>query len=63
MTPKGPYQALQQGGMFAFEGERALYSYLDKATGDHADLGEVLATAQAMVDRGVDCGCEVAPSP
>ena len=30
MTPKGPYQALQQGGMFIFDGCKLVYSYHDK---------------------------------
>lgn len=47
-------QALNQGGMFIFEGPRCVYAHFDKATGDHADLAQVrqLATAPAS-----DCGC------
>ena len=29
-TPKGLYQALQQGGMFVFQGERTAFSHYDQ---------------------------------
>ena len=35
MTPNGPYQALQQGGLFIFEGDKLIHSYRDKVS----DLG------------------------
>ena len=56
-----PWQALQQGGMFIFEGERCLFSHTDKATSDHADLQEVLGTALAGFGQA-DCGCPPPPA-
>jgi hypothetical protein len=53
-------QALQQGGMFIFEGDACLFSHLDKATSDHADLQEVLGTALAGFGQD-DCGCPPPP--
>jgi len=29
-TPRGLYQALQQGGLFVFHGEQAVFSHYDK---------------------------------
>jgi hypothetical protein len=60
-------QALQQGGMFVFDGPRCVFSHFDQATGAHADLGEVLGIAQqlggslaasAAAASVEDCGCE-----
>lgn len=66
-------QALQQGGMFVFDGRKCVWRHYDQATGAHADLGEVLgevkqlvvasaAAAAALGTRGSggsgeDCGC------
>mmetsp|Transcript_52596 Transcript_52596/g.114808 ORF Transcript_52596/g.114808 Transcript_52596/m.114808 type:complete len:144 (+) Transcript_52596:3-434(+) len=60
MTPNGPQQAMNQGGMFVFEGPKVLYSYYDKATADHADLEEVLSLARSLGAANVDCDC---PAP
>lgn len=38
LAPPRLDQTLYQGGMFVFEGDRCLFSHLDKATSDHADL-------------------------
>lgn len=35
-------QGLQQGGVFAFDGERTIFQYYDPSTGAHADLEEVI---------------------
>ena len=32
MTPKGFYQALQQGGLFVFQGEQLAFSHFDQAS-------------------------------
>jgi peroxiredoxin len=40
-------QALQQGGMFVFDGDQCLFSHFDQSSGDHADLQSVLGTALA----------------
>ncbi|KAF6264713.1 Seleno protein U [Scenedesmus sp. NREL 46B-D3] len=65
-VPPKQDQALQQGGMFVFDGPRCVFSHFDKATGDHADLGEVLGLAQqlggslaasAAAAGAEDCGC------
>ncbi|GAX72876.1 hypothetical protein CEUSTIGMA_g331.t1 [Chlamydomonas eustigma] len=58
MTPKGPTQALQQGGMYVFQGQRMVFSYQDKATGDHADIEQIMAVARSMPPQRPDCGCE-----
>eukprot|EP00798_Chlamydomonas_sp_ICE-L_P000243 gene243-4008_t len=55
MTPNGFYQALQQGGMYVFKGEKLLFSHKDQATADHADLKTVLAAVPSPDDS---CGCE-----
>lgn len=45
-NPPKMSQGLQQGGVFVFDGyNKTLYSRKDGATGDHADLSEVLAIA------------------
>lgn len=59
-------QALQQGGMFVFDGPRCVFSHFDQATGAHADLAEVLGLAQQLggslaasaATASMDCGCE-----
>jgi hypothetical protein len=51
-------QALQQGGMFVFDGYSCVWSHYDQATGAHADLAEVLGKAQQLMQK--DCGC---PAP
>ncbi len=48
--------------MFVFEGDRTLYSHLDKATGAHADFAEVLGVAAAQLESDAGCGeaaCEI----
>lgn len=35
-------QGLQQGGVFAFDGERTIFQYYDPSTGAHADMEEVM---------------------
>lgn len=40
-------QALQQGGMFVFDGEECIFTHYDRATGDHADYDEVLRIVTA----------------
>jgi hypothetical protein len=45
-------QALQQGGMFIFEGSNCVWCHFDKATAAHTDLKEVVKLATAA-----DCGC------
>lgn len=44
-------QALQQGGIFVFDGERTVYSHYDEATGAHADLDGVLGTVAGLMAR------------
>lgn len=44
-------QALQQGGIFVFDGESVAYSHYDQATGAHADLNGVLSLVQGIVAR------------
>lgn len=58
MTPNGPKQAMQQGGILMFQGDQLLYSYYDRATGDHADLTKLLTLAESVAathSRGCDC--------
>jgi hypothetical protein len=50
-------QALQQGGIFVFDGERVAFSHYDQATGAHADLGAVLDLARGLVARS-EAGAE-----
>lgn len=50
-------QALNQGGMYIFEGQKVLFSHKDPATGAHADLQQVLGTALAGFGKE-DCGCD-----
>lgn len=38
-------RAFVQGGMFVFDGSKALFEHTDFSTGDHADLDEVVAAA------------------
>ena len=44
MPPKQD-QAFQQGGQFVFAGKEAIFEHFDQATGDHADMNEVLGIA------------------
>ncbi|WIA37036.1 hypothetical protein OEZ86_014019 [Tetradesmus obliquus] len=65
-VPPKQDQALQQGGMFVFDGPRCVFSHFDQATGAHADLAEVLGLAQQLggslatsaATASMDCGCE-----
>eukprot|EP00877_Chromochloris_zofingiensis_P002749 jgi/Chrzof1/12475/Cz06g35200.t1 len=68
-TPPRTDQALQQGGMFVFDGNKCVWSHYDKGTGSHADLSEVLGkvgklveatsnAATAMPDCG-DSACDI----
>lgn len=45
-------QAFQQGGVFVFEGEECVYVWRDRATGDHAPFGEILAAVGIGVPKG-----------
>lgn len=47
--PRGFNQALQQGGVFVFDGDELAYSHFDQATGAHADLDGVVALARDLV--------------
>jgi hypothetical protein len=56
-------QALQQGGIFVFDGDRVAYSHYDQATGAHADMGGVLdllaglvATSEASAEQCAAAG-------
>jgi len=62
-VPPKQDQALQQGGMFVFEGERCVWCQYDQATGAHADLQVVLGEVGRLLaaggqGAGPDCGCE-----
>lgn len=52
--PPRPDQALNQGGLFVFDGPRCVYRHFDAATSDHADLGQVRELAVKLAG---DCGC------
>lgn len=54
--PKGVYQALQQGGMYVFEGKKVVFSHKDQATADHVELEEVMKVLAPKLAE--DCGCE-----
>jgi hypothetical protein len=62
-VPPKQDQALQQGGMFVFQGTQCVWCHYDKATGAHADLAQVLGVAAAQVAAagaaavGLDCEC------
>lgn len=60
-------QALQQGGIFVFEGDRVAYSHYDQATGAHADLDGVLSMvrglAEAAAAGAAACDCAAPPPP
>jgi hypothetical protein len=43
--PPRPEQALQQGGVVVFHGDRAVFVHRDPATGAHADMVEVIRVA------------------
>lgn len=43
--PPKSNQALQQGGLYVFDGTRTLLAHKDVATGVHADFAEVIAVA------------------
>jgi hypothetical protein len=47
LRPPAPMhvQALQQGGVVIFEGERLIYAHYDPSIGAHADLEELLKAA------------------
>lgn len=49
-------QAFQQGGVFVFEGERLVWAWRDRATGDHADFGEVLGALGLGLGSGSGSG-------
>jgi hypothetical protein len=42
-------QALQQGGVFVFDGDRVAFTHYDQATGAHADLGGVMQLVGGLV--------------
>ena len=54
IPPKGPIQALQQGGLFAFDGPRLLYAKRDEATAAHVSP-QALEDLLALVRT--DCNC------
>lgn len=60
-------QALQQGGIFVFEGDRVAYSHYDQATGAHADLDGVVSMvrglAEAAAADAAACDCAAPPPP
>ncbi|GLC33981.1 hypothetical protein PLESTB_000825100 [Pleodorina starrii] len=62
--PPKPDQAFQQGGVFLFEGDRAVLTHYDTATGAHADLQQLLGTAAKLAAATANCddNCEL-PSP
>lgn len=49
--PRGFEQALQQGAVFVFDGDRVAFSHRDRATGAHADLDGVVALARDLVAK------------
>ncbi|CAG9460682.1 unnamed protein product [Pedinophyceae sp. YPF-701] len=46
--PKGAGQALNQGGMFVFEGAQCKFSHYDPATSAHADMDQVWSVLGAI---------------
>lgn len=44
-------QALQQGGMFIFEGEKCTYAHFDQATGAHVAMDQVLEQVNKLIER------------
>lgn len=46
-VPPRQDQAFQQGGMFVFRGEEAVFIHRDRATGDHADFSAVLRASRS----------------
>jgi hypothetical protein len=60
--PKGPVQALNQGGAYLFDGRECVWSHRDAATAAHAEPEEMLERALGLAARagarGGDCGCE-----
>eukprot|EP00955_Chlamydomonas_euryale_P010333 111014-Chlamydomonas_euryale.AAC.1 len=59
MTPNGPQQAMNQGGMFLFEGDKVLFSYYDKVCGcgqpgGQGRAGSVYADGAAL-NNGAAC--------
>lgn len=60
-TPRGVYQAMQQGGAFVFEGELLLWSYIDPATAAHAEVSQLLSVLESIAAaQAQDCGCDTA---
>lgn len=43
VPPPSNEAALQQGGLFVFDGHEVLYSHIDEGTADHAPIEDVLA--------------------
>ncbi|GIL78934.1 hypothetical protein Vretimale_212 [Volvox reticuliferus] len=58
-------QALQQGGLFMFKGDRTVLTHYDKATGAHADLDQLMDIASKLAVTPADCNaqCELPPPP
>jgi peroxiredoxin len=54
IPPKGPIQALQQGGLFLFEGPRMLYARRDEATAAHVD-SRALQDLLALIKTSCEC--------
>jgi hypothetical protein len=52
-NPPKPDQALNQGGMFVFDGEKCIFEHFDASTGAHADITEVLGLALPA-----NCDCD-----
>jgi hypothetical protein len=55
-------QALQQGGVYVFDGDRVAFSRNDEATGAHADLGGVVDLVAGLVARS-EAGAERCAAP
>lgn len=47
IPPINMESALQQGGVFVFDGSRVLYAWRDGGTGDHAPLEDILGALPA----------------
>mmetsp|Transcript_33430 Transcript_33430/g.84485 ORF Transcript_33430/g.84485 Transcript_33430/m.84485 type:complete len:91 (+) Transcript_33430:677-949(+) len=56
IPPKGASQGLQQGGMFVFEGRRAVFEHRDQGTGAFANLNKVLEAAAVPEGSSCDSG-------
>lgn len=48
-TPPKADQALQQGGLFIFEGEQCTFAHFDQATGAHVAMDKVMEEVNKLV--------------